>query len=812
MSTPPKNLNARVWWAMLLDQLELVVPSQILPARVQCPLCKYEHMSITEDYLTGGQWFHCRGCGKSGDMIELAATCWELSIEGTIRKLALRGFDLPVDDASIGNYKNAHIEYRKRLRQLWGQAQPYVYHHSMGLRSLLGELGLPNEFSAEQWLAGPGKMLGGELCRTIEESLLPGSVVCCGNEQIPRCRSARRIFKGCKWQEALVIPFFSAPERICGFAFIGRDGDMSRDFVYRRANVNVGRTQDRINEGGLAMHPDTYDMAVDWQHTVFAVSDPLLYLQVQLRQFTQSNNPLPLVMWVSNSDTRARTCRAWEMFRNCRIVFWDPSMSLATLEQAIAINGSIAVRGPRSNAERLRQYLWQVTPTMLCRKLRKRALPWPKALAKTMSTWTDTHIENLFVQLQLDALQIEKVRKECSHELRRRLDVILKSQQIQRFVSFQKHVVVEKPDGWFCYRHTEGARKLELVSDARLKLSRIVVQKQIPCVGTVIFHGEEIPFTAPMKEIERHPLAWMRDFLLRQSKGPMRFDPKWERDVITISVSFHEPKTVRGTDTVGWDHKRVAFLLPGRIIGLDGTRKLPLNDDTAKFPAARLRYSSAPLPTNWQEMADAYTLNLFWGALAGVLINVMSPALFLPTKGIGLVGKGAESVGIAVAEAAGCLTREIRNLPSARKARQEEQRHHWPLCVPVASNATSAAKTMWLEVDQAHPRNCITTMDEETAERKREEGGWHLLRGVEPATVNANLLGLVRRLVPQYLRDVCRRQLKIEDVMADLAGFIERQGGAVDLEKVRQVLWIAGAVDSGKRCERPRRKAVAAAR
>ena len=666
------------------------------------------------------------------------------------------------------------------------------------LRPLLAVLRLPDEFSLERWSAGPGKILGENLCDTIEETLLPESMVRVGNEQTPRCRSARRIFRGGKWKEALVIPFFTAPGRICAFGFIGRQGDMTKDYVFRCANVDVNARHRPNREAGLALHPAVREVAADWDRTVFAVSDPVAYLRIQLRQFEHSNNPLPLVLWQdAPATTTARTRYAWWMFNDRRVIFWDPSVSLATLRQAIAIGGWITGSGPRSSEEEaFRDYLWRFTPTALFRQVQEHAKPWPKAFASAMLKWTDAHIEDLFVQLQLDALQIERVRKACPRELRRRLDVILNSQQIRHFVHFNNnYVVVEKPDGWYCHRDRGAGHNLKLVCDARLKVSQIVTYKRKGRIrmiysGAIVFHGEEIPFTAPEHEIERHPLTWMLDFLRQQNKGTLRFDTKWDKYIAHIATAFHEPKIVKGIDTVGWDQERVAFLLPGRIIGLDGTRKLPLTEEVSAFPAARLRYSSAPLPVNLHELGNEYELGLFWGALAGVLSNVLAPAILTETKGIGLIGEGAQTVGMAVAEAAGCLTREIRAVPSVRKAAEEEQRHRWPLCVPVASNATSPAMTEWLEPDQPYARNCITPLDEETAERKRAEGGWHLLRGLEPVTVNANLLGLVRRLVPQYLRDVCERRLRVENVVDDLANFIGRQGGVVPLEKVRNVLQV----------------------
>ena len=116
MSTPPKSLNSRVPWSLLLGQLEVVVRSPVLPAISRCPLCRNERLTIMEDWLNGGQSFYCRECNESGDMIELAAKAWGMSVAATIIKLTRLGFDLPADSNAIRGYLTGHVEYRKRLR------------------------------------------------------------------------------------------------------------------------------------------------------------------------------------------------------------------------------------------------------------------------------------------------------------------------------------------------------------------------------------------------------------------------------------------------------------------------------------------------------------------------------------------------------------------------------------------------------------------------------------------------------------------------------------------------------------------------
>jgi hypothetical protein len=190
---------------------------------------------------------------------------------------------------------------------------------------------------------------------------------------------------------------------------------------------------------------------------------------------------------------------------------------------------------------------------------------------------------------------------------------------------------------------------------------------------------------------------------------------------------------------------------------------------------------------------------LFWGALSCVLSNVLAPALFQETKGIGLVGDGARDMGLAVAKEAGCLVREIRSVKTVKEAAEEEQRHRWPLCAPIAKDATPSALLQWFESDKVYARNCATALDDKTAVDNGDGERWQLVIGKEPISLHRNLpnwalLATVRRLVPLYLRDVCERRLKVEDVLLDLAGFIERQGGTVDVQQVRAVLGVASAL------------------
>ena len=547
------------------------------------------------------------------------------------------------------------------------------------------------------------------------------------------------------------------------------------------------------------MHPDTREIATDWRHTIFAVSDPLVYIQIQLRQFEFSTVPLPLVLWQDSPNGKAyvRTRLAWGMFRDCRVVFWDLGLSLTTLRQAIAINGWIATCGPRrsNDAEELRDYLERCVPATFCSQLQKRAMPWPKALAVAMRKWSDSLIEDRFLQLQLEAPQLERVRKACPYELRARLDSILQSRRIRGNVYFGDYDIIEQDDGWYCCRRRGLERQQTLICNAKLRLSQVVTYKhssRMFYAGTIIFNNEEIPFTAPYREMERNPFKWLQQFLLQQNKGVLHYNPSWKNRFLRVATLFKEPQIIQGLDVVGWDHDKVEFILPGHSIGLDGgVRKLPVCEDVSTLPAANLRYSSDPPPTNWHELGDAVHDGPVLGDAGRRPAQRAGAALLRETRAVGLVGKGAQKMGMAVAQAAGCLVQEIRGIKSVRAAIEVERAHRWAVCAPIASEVWRPAFSTWIKGDQTCPRNCITgPIDKDTAAELEGSGRWSFVIGMEPIPLSWEiekwpLVKAVRRLVPQYLANVCRRRLKVEDVLEDLAGFIVRSGGTIDVEKVR---------------------------
>jgi hypothetical protein len=747
-------------------------------------------LEITEDFIAGGQWFTCPKCHKSGDMIELAAKAWAISIPATIHKLTRQGFDLPTDTQAIQAYLKSHVDYRKRLALLWTQAQPYLHHHSTELRALLSNMKLDHDLPDDRWKAGPAQVLGGLMCEEVERILRPN---CSVQRAASHGTGQTRIFKGGRWRETLVLPFYVAPGRITGFGFIGRQGDMNKDYVFRSANIFL-KVNPTGQEAGLSLPPDIREIAADWDKVVFAISDPLLYLDLHLRQFGLSHDTLPLVLWQEGvGQSSARTRFAWHMLSGNKLVFWDPSLSLATVQQAIYANGWISTAGPNRKNEgkvKLRDYMWRYTPTALFRQLKKTARPWHKAIAALLPDWTRPRIEDFFLQLQLTPEQLDLVRKACQPRDRTRLDKILKPHNLRGVIQIDSYCIVEQKSSWYCYRRNDWSRNMEVVCDAQLYIDEVINHKRIGQIyykGHIRFRDQKIPFLTADRKFTTDTFGWMRKFLLDNDKGFLRYGSRWSHQALSIAASFHDPQLVHGIDTVGWNDQQLAFVLPGYRIGIDKVQSVVEPVETEVLPATNLRLGKT-ITQDWSQAND-YAAGVFWSVLSGVLANVLAPALLRPTRGIGLVGGGARDMGLAVARKAGCLVRELAGHTTVRTISEEEQAHRWPLVVPISATARPSAVLQWVEA--AYTRNCVTTLDATMAAIRKLGLGWDIITGWEPLQIDASLLDLVPKIVPAYLRDVCERRLKVQDVREDLAAFIARQGGSVPLPLVYELYYAA---------------------
>lgn len=816
MSNPRATLNRHVTWLPLLKMLGATVKSRALPTRLLCPVCEKEMLEMHEDHACGGQWYHCHGCRAGGDLIELAANVWNIGVADAIARLTREGFDLPSDHHDVSHYLEQHVNYRRRLLQNWRDAEDRLATPGPTAARLLSQLNLRSDLSPERLRKGPARLVGAADCDAIERAFAPQSMDHADSQRQKNNPSAHRIFKGEAWDDVLVIPFYDVPWRIKAFLLIGRAGDRKKDMVFKLANIVApGNQHSGPAELGLATDPGIRAAAEAWEHTVFALEDPILALQLQVRHYRESLQPLPIVAWhdtrcssLATSNGRpARTAHAWQMVQDQRIVFWMPKLRPSVIQQAIDVDGLISRVGPRrtshSGKQSLKEYCSKYPPRDLLRHIGKTARPWPEVLAGVLDGMTDGEVEIFAARLEALGVRLDDLARRGGRRVQRRLDDLQESVAGGRCIQLDGFTITERNNKWF----VRGGkyRQEEVIVEAVLRLDLAVYQRgQLFYRGTILFGDEVVPFFAPAKEIEPSPLRWMRGKLMAAGKGFLWFNPAWEERAFTIATYFQTTKIWQAPDALGWDPRNNCFVLPGYMIELGGS-VVPL--EASLFPeldtAQRVAQPEAPSPQELQHpsASNPDTGHLFWATAAAVLSNLIAPAFGERPRAVALVGEGAVAIGEAVAAAMGSLMHPIRDAQEAREAVDVESTHRWPVVFQVVTRLQRRHQQMLLEAESPHGRHAVMRVDWYQGMTFALTGSWHVVAGETGGKVAPQLREVASKLLPAYLQDLCERGLGmdlwperadsfLEDVLEDLARFVDQQyGNGEDVLAALKVLW-----------------------
>jgi hypothetical protein len=411
-----KSLSQHILWGeALAEQLGLPYDGPALPSRTRCPLCQGQRLTIYDDAVAEGNWFCCADCRAAGDMIELAGACWRLPPDVALAKLKHAGFPLAaaaVQAESVASYLQYHVDYRRRLQQLWEDAQGNLAQSPSATLSRLGNrYHLPRDLTPERWRDGPGRLVGAATVARIEAAFVPGALQP-GDRPGMYNRVGDRIFEGKGWDAVLLIPYYDLPGRISGFQFLGRAGARPADQVFHVAERRQGQGQKRHPfEAGLAWLPR---LCQDCQERDFvAINDPWLALQIQVRHFGTSLIPLPLTVWQDSPSGRT-TRNSWQLLQNRRVVIWSWKLDHRAVYQAIQSDGDIAVAGPdEPTISSLNDYVRHLSPADLMRRLVRRARPWREALGEWAQKVHPGTIEDLLFNLESYGVDVPGLCHDC---------------------------------------------------------------------------------------------------------------------------------------------------------------------------------------------------------------------------------------------------------------------------------------------------------------------------------------------------------------------------------------------------------------
>jgi hypothetical protein len=802
MSNPAQSLNNRVEWHGVLSSLGSPSTQWTLPAQASCPLCSDGVITVYEDFVVGGQWHHCPNCNSSGDLIELASRAWNLSIQATIVKLGRTGFDLPLEEQPIEKFIEQHVEYRQRLAKLWDDARTQMLAPSHELEKLKDKFKLHSAVPKDRWQKGPGSLLGSMDTQTIERTFAPGVMLHADENGQRSSPSEHAIFQGGDWNDALVLPYYDLPGRISGFLFVGRSGRSPDDFVYRRANLGPRGNQycSATAEVGLAMHPEAIEVAANWNHFVVATTLPMTGLSLQMRNFEQSQRALPLIVWtdsLSGADRpqnrqRAKTTNAWQMLGNRQVIFWMPEFCLATIKQAIAINGRISTVGPRNyNARNLKDFIRRYTPQGLTTHIMDSSKDWPSALSKSFGNMSNTVIERHCERMQLDGIDVEQAIKKCSSDAQQRVRGVLRQAPQRTVQTTNGGWIVERAGQWHLRHSSLGTESM--ISDGIQRIDCLLNHdrtKKPIARGRIIYEQTEVKFQEPLERIEKGGFHWMREVLLQKGVGFLRFPTNHRGQMVEVANIFHQPTIETAITAVGWNEKYRQFVFPKFSIENSGEVIHPDNLILDRPIPARNLNQTGVHPNLHAPTLDLSreTTQLFWAVLSCMIANVTAPACHQSRAGIALCGTGAEIVGTALASALGCIRLEMGSAKDVRQALDTEQLHHWPLLGMARGGLQRRHRRELLRREPNRQRNLVFSVDWCDARLLAIDDQWHVVEWSRAVDISPALRKYAKVFIIAYLQDLSRRRLSLgdwttlsdchaENVLKDMGRFVRERGG-----------------------------------
>ncbi len=782
-----RSLNSYTSWTRVLPALGVRIPTSVLPARVQCPLCGGQRLRILNDVSFGGQWHSCDDCGSCGDLIELAVRTWKLSLPATVAKLLLKDVDLPPDRVTLealDTYDRRVLQLRQRHLAGWYKAQASLQSSQSSLGVVLGKLGLRSELSGERFRSGPGQLLGG-IWRDDAERLFQDYTPQSKSPTVHNWRnnSAGRLLRGPKWGHCVVTPYWDVPGRIRGYLFVGRNADPAAgDFVYREAmctSETCTNSHAAWGDAGLALHPQAVAAggAKEWNNSVVAVDDAVLMIRLQQRHFRTTSQPLPLVAWKQHG--KLRTTHSWGLTEPRRVVLWARQVTPELVLQAIQRNFDISLTGPDTPGPHAWQS-WLVSRPchLLLKQVLRDARPWAEVVSQFICTAEPPQIEEIFHMLRLWHQPTDPLVEAIDDKARERLRTVLTADTPQRCTAVNRKLVTEQNDGWY----ETIRRDVSLIVDAVLHIQQVVHQKEQNRTyyrGTIRYKGETIEFCERKEQIEKSPMLWMQRLLLEAGLGLLQFNPRWGQQVVGLALQLRPPQFVQAVDVVGWSAETSHFVFPTFSIDRRGeVQPLLLNLLTPETPAKKLRPPTTFSPIELPLLtADTRGNSVAWALVLPTIVNAIAPTYGRVPTGLVLGGDGIAAAAQHLLDTLGWNSQVYQ--PAME---QEPLTHRWPTLLVNDSSALSL--TRWLS-QLKDRRHRVGAVEWRQAATLYVTGGWTLAEFEDAVDVSPAWRDVGRAVIPSYLQDLATRDFQLSqtsddwyaDVHEDVAAWIERLGG-----------------------------------
>ena len=627
---------------------------------VVCPYCGFRSFVIHQDNSNLEELYFCSSCQASGSVIGLACERLDMSERATLKFLAAT-LSQKITHKSINDYCKA-CELKNKYVKFWNHAKNRRLNPSQKEQEYLSFLGwnLHNPMSLDRQLESISKLYG-LADPVVAEKMLGKHVL--------------------KKQPLVVVPFYRVPNVVSSFACFS-----PKQTIYTNALSHYDNRKGEPGFSGLQF--------IDRFNSELVVATSLIRVMIclQIRNFSSSNHPLPIVGW--HPPTKASVIRQWSVLGDRQIVLWEKEPTAALIHQALIENAKVVFQGPRSESlyscrDGLnlgwKKWVKHNTPGDIWKKIIRNA----KTVEHALRNWSRVATEDQKITL----LQNAEQHNRDTADLVRKSIGCKKSKEIGKKIRIGSHkrnknpgqtssysVILEKNNKWY---DRQGNLKLSGI----VRVHNVIVHPSglNEYIGTLTTDEKTVEFRVDKADAD---MSWLKRFAanngiyLREdfscegfnNNNRFRFNP------FEAAIAFESPSVLLGKDRIGWNGVSFQFVnaeLQNGVFSKHSSVIFPKNSPGPKKSFSALHASvkkTLVRPTKENEITWALALSL--------CSQITSPVVGLQPYGI-VIKKDIEDIFVSTLLCRFRLT----------KGPYTGWEHNWPRSLPHAGHAAAKDST-----------------------------------------------------------------------------------------------------------------------
>lgn len=560
-------------------------------------------------------------------MLALACEVFKMNTYQTVRQLEQLGF--------IESTRNLDQQLAKRKRHLteWFSRANDI---------------LKEAVHGGRWLFDPGAVaLASNLYLSVESGLswnIDGIGKCVGYltaermEQLVRAKDSNEFVRYTKRTVVpgssggvLLVPYYDAPGRVCGFNLIA--SGHNRQWHEAFWSVPYLRDGKPYLEGGISMHPQL----VNSKEPVLLLDNLRAGLKFWTRWYSRNPNPPPVALYRAGYITTTN----WGLLRGHQCALWSSSITPEILSCAIKNDIQIATSGPKRDS--ILDYFRNNEPDFVVNSAKKSIRSWQEVTQRLIAEKEVDSLADFFSQTDLTPEQQTFVIDSCPPSTRDKCQKALGLTVVHKTVSDGHGVIEQNPSGIYYRRFGKNP---ELIINAPFKILTVIKQNSALGITSlsyeveVLYANNKVTFVVPKDVFEKNPLGCINETLIERNLGFVTFNKRFSSKVLQFITQLYPPKIVDGVNKVGYEPQNNRILTP--VYGYDpqtGAREHVKSCDN-DLPLSGKPYNehdTVELELLLEKMQPVH-----WGAYLCLLRQILAPAAGFKPRKIFLHGFVAE--------------------------------------------------------------------------------------------------------------------------------------------------------------------------